>query len=194
MVLEILHYGHPTLRKVGRPIAAITPAIKKLVEDMLDTMHEANGIGLAAQQIGQDLQLALIEIPADMERPSKMWIQDKEVAMQDYMPLVLINPKISMTKKKYLDHEGCLSFPGLTAEVSRGYRVQVETTNLDGKVWHFDAAGLLGRAVQHEVDHLNGVLFIDRLSKQEREFLQDEIEEFRSKKPVTHNKVNQAAP
>jgi peptide deformylase len=182
MVLEIVQYGNPVLRKVGRKIASVTPAIRTLVEDMLETMHEAHGVGLAAQQVGKDLQLAVIEIPADIERPSKMWINDKEVNLLDYMPLVLINPKITLTKKKYLDHEGCLSFPGLTADISRGYRVHVETTNLDSKTWSFDAGGLLGRAVQHEVDHLNGVLFIDRLSKKDRELLQDEIEEARAKK------------
>lgn len=181
MVLEIVQYGNPILRKVGRKITSITPEIKTLAENMLETMRHAHGVGLAAQQIGKDLQLAVIEIPEDIERPSKMWIDDKEVNLQDYMPIILINPKITLTKKKYIDHEGCLSFPGLSAEVSRGYRVSVETTNLEGKTWSFDAAGLLGRAVQHEVDHLNGVLFIDRLSKQERELLQKEIEEARLK-------------
>jgi peptide deformylase len=182
MVLEIVQYGDPILRKVGRKIESVTPAIKKLVEDMLETMHAANGIGLAAQQIGKDLQLAIIEIPAEIERPSRMWIKEKEVNLSDYMPIVLINPKISLTKKKECDHEGCLSFPGISAEVNRSYRVKVETTTLEGKPWSFDAAGLLGRAVQHEVDHLNGILFIDRLSKEERELVQDEIEEFRSRK------------
>jgi len=181
MVLEIVQYGNPILRKAGRKITSLTPEIKTMVENMLETMRHAHGIGLAAQQIGKDLQLAVIEIPPDIERPSKMWMDDKEVNLQDYMPLVLINPKITLTKKKVLDHEGCLSFPGLSADVSRGYRVSVMTTNLEGKTWTFDAGGLLGRAVQHEVDHLNGILFIDRLNKQERELIQQEIEEARIK-------------
>jgi peptide deformylase len=180
MVLKITQYGDPILRRKGRKITKITPELKELVQNMLDTMHEANGVGLAAQQVGQDLQLAVIEIPAEIERPSKMWIDDKEVDLLDYMPLTLINPEIKLTKKKYLDHEGCLSFPGLTAEISRGYRVSVQTMDLNGKTWSFDAAGLLGRAVQHEVDHLNGILFIDRLTKTERELVQEDIEKCRS--------------
>ncbi|MDZ4788614.1 MAG: peptide deformylase [Blastochloris sp.] len=181
MVLEIVQYGDPALRKVGKKVSAITTEIKKLVDAMLDAMHAANGVGLAAQQVGQALQLAVIEIPAEIERPSKMWIDSKEVDLQAYMPLILINPEVVLTKKKDSDSEGCLSFPGLSVEINRAYRVSVTTTNLQGERWSFDAAGLLGRAVQHEVDHLNGVLFIDRLNKKDRELLKEELEEMRAK-------------
>ncbi|NJK93241.1 MAG: peptide deformylase [Blastochloris sp.] len=179
MVLKIVNYGDPILRKVGRSITKVTPEIRELVADMIDKMHEAHGIGLAAQQVGRDLQLAVIDIPKDIERPSRMWLEGKEVDLHDYMPLVLINPQITLTKKKETDSEGCLSFPGLTVEVSRGYRVSVTCMNLEGKTWSFDAAGLLGRAVQHEVDHLNGILFIDRLTKAERALAQGEIDALR---------------
>lgn len=181
MILPIVQYGNPILRKVGKPVITIDSKIKDLIQDMLDTMHHAKGLGLAAQQIGQALQLAIVELPPDLERPSRMWVGDKEVDMQQYMPIVLINPTVTSTKKKDCDTEGCLSFPNLTIEVSRGYRVRVETLNSDGKKWSFDAAGLLGRAVQHEVDHLNGVLFIDRLSKNDRELYKEEIEQLRHK-------------
>ncbi|MDD5262836.1 MAG: peptide deformylase [Methylacidiphilales bacterium] len=179
MVLPIIRYGNPVLRRKGALIEKITPEIRQLAQDMIDTMHEAEGVGLAAQQAGHALQLAVIHIPSNIERPSKMWIGGKEVDLQLYMPLVLINPKLALTKKKEIGSEGCLSFPGITAEISRGYRVKVQSLNLEGKPFAFEAAGLLGRAVQHEADHLNGVLFIDRMTPEDREALKDEIESIR---------------
>ena len=176
MILPIVQYGMPVLRRKGTNIGKITAEIRELAQNMLETMTAAEGVGLAAQQVGHALQLAVISIPADIERPSRMWVDGKEVDLQAHMPLILINPKIEITKKKEVGMEGCLSFPGINADISRGYRVKVQAQNLDGVIYKFEAAGLLGRAVQHEVDHLNGILFIDRMYPKDREALKEEIE------------------
>jgi len=93
-----------------------------------------------------------------------MWIDDKEVPIEEYMPLVLLNPKLKFSEEKESGNEGCLSFPEITAEIVRSEGVQCTATRLDGSEIKFEAAGLLARALQHEVDHLNGILFIDRMN------------------------------
>lgn len=181
MVLPIVHYGHPVLRQKGRSIDTITPDIRRLADDMIETMRDAQGVGLAAQQVGHALQLCVIEITPEIskDRPSRKWIGEKEADPHEGMPLVLVNPTLSFTKKKESGPEGCLSFPGLSAEITRPARVTVTYQDLDGRTHTFDAAGLLGRAVQHEVDHLNGILFIDRLDPADRVELRAEIEALR---------------
>lgn len=181
MILPIIPYGHAVLRKKGRTITKITPEIRQLADDMIETMREAHGVGLAAQQVGHDLQLFVLEITPEIseERPSRKWINDKEVDPHENMPLVLLNPVIELTKKKEIGPEGCLSFPGLSVEISRGYRVKVEYQDLEGAKHAFEATGLLGRAVQHEFDHLQGVLFIDRMDPRDREDMREEIEALR---------------
>lgn len=176
MILPIVRYGDPVLRKKGAKIDSITPEIGRLIGDMLETMQDAQGVGLAAQQIGKALQLAVIDVTGVTKRPSKMWIGGREVDPLDHMPLVLINPVISGTKKKYREGEGCLSFPRIYAELNRSVRVEVEGLNAAGKPVKFEAGGLLGRAVQHEVDHLNGILFIDHLDASERAELKPRLE------------------
>ena len=184
MIREIVHYDAPVLRAKGREIGAITPAIKKLIEDLFDTMRHARGVGLAAQQIGEALQLAVIDITGITERPSKMWIDGKPVDPEGYMPLTLINPVLKPTKTKITGHEGCLSFPGLTLDISRPQRVGVKTRTVDGGVFEFDAGGLLGRAVLHEVDHLNGRLFIDHISTDDRRAIREDLEYIKRGEPI----------
>ena len=123
MIREIVHYDAPVLRAKGREIGAITPEIKELVGDMFDTMRAAREVGLAAQQIGVALQLAVIDITGIKERPSKMWIKGKPVDPEEHMPIILINPVLKPTKTKVVGHEGCLSFPGLTLDIARAQRV-----------------------------------------------------------------------
>jgi len=176
MILPIVRYGDPILRKKGAKIGSITPEITHLIADMLDTMRDAQGVGLAAQQIGKALQLALVDVTGVAKRPSKMWISGKEVDPLIHMPLVLINPVISGTKKKYTEGEGCLSFPRIYTDITRSVRIEVESLNAEGKPLKFEAAGLLGRAIQHEVDHLNGILFIDHVDKEERAYLKPNLE------------------
>ena len=184
MIREIVYYDAPVLRAKGKEIGTITPAVKALVEDLLDTMRDARGVGLAAQQIGEAVQLAVIDITGVKERPSKMWIGGKPVVPEEYMPLVLINPVLKSTKTKIVSHEGCLSFPGLTLDIPRSQRVSVKTHTLDGGVFEFDAGGLLGRAVLHEVDHLHGRLFIDLISPEERRAIREDLECIRRGEPI----------
>jgi peptide deformylase len=184
MIRKIVHYDAPVLRAKGREIGAITPEIEALVEDLRDTMRVAHGIGLAAQQIGKAVQLAVIDITGIKERPSRMWIAGVPVNPEDHMPLVLINPVLKPTKTKIVGHEGCLSFPGLTLDIARAQRVAVKTRTLDGGRFEFDVGGLLGRAVLHEVDHLHGKLFIDNLSAQERRAIREDLEYIKRGEPI----------
>jgi peptide deformylase len=184
MIRKIVHYDAPVLRAKGKEIGAITPEIKALAEDLLDTMRDARGVGLAAQQIGEAVQLAVIDISGVKERPSKMWIAGEPVDPEVYMPLVLINPVLKPTKTKTISHEGCLSFPGLTIDIARAQRVAVKTRTLDGDPFEFDASGLLGRAVLHETDHLHGKLFIDHLSTEERRAIREDLEYIKRGEPI----------
>ena len=184
MIREIVHYDAPVLRAKGREVGAITPKIKALVEDLLDTMRDARGVGLAAQQIGEAVQLAVIDITGITERPSKMWIAGQPVNPEDHMPVILIDPVIKATKTKLVGHEGCLSFPGLTLDLARAQRVAVKTRTLDGGFFEFDAAGLLGRAVLHETDHLHGKLYIDHLSAEERRAIREDLEYIKRGEPI----------
>jgi peptide deformylase len=192
MIREIVHYDAPVLRAKGKEVGAITPHIRKLVEDLFDTMREARGVGLAAQQIGEAIQVAVIDVTGAKERPSKMWIGGKPVEPEAFMPLVLINPVVKGTKTKVVGHEGCLSFPDLTLDIARPQRVSVKTRTLEGGVFEFEAAGLLGRAVSHEVDHLNGRLFIDHISTQERKMIREDLEYIKRGEPIPERPAKNA--
>lgn len=174
MVLPIVHYGHPILLQKGAEISKVTDEIRKLAHDMLDTMYAANGVGLAAQQIGKALQLTVIDI-RESDRPSQLFLGAREVPVESLMPLVLINPKINNREGSELGVEGCLSFPEITGDILRASSIQVSAMDIKGSPLQFMATGLLSRAVQHELDHLNGVLFIDRMSKELREKVQPDI-------------------
>jgi peptide deformylase len=184
MIREILHYDAPVLRAKGREVGTITPAIEKLVGDLLETMRHVRGVGLAAQQIGEAIQVAVIDVTGIKERPSKMWIEGEPVDPEAHMPLILINPTVKPTKTKITTTEGCLSFPGLTLEIARGQRVTVKTRTLDGGTFEFDAAGLLGRAVMHETDHLHGRLFIDHISAEQRKTIREDLEYIKRGEPI----------
>ena len=184
MIREIVHYDAPVLRAKGKEVGAITPEIHKLIEDLFDTMRAARGVGLASQQIGEAIQVAVIDVTGIKERPSKMWIDGLPVDPEAHMPLILINPVVRGTKTKEIGHEGCLSFPDLTLDIARAQRVSVKTRTLDGKEFEFDAAGLLGRAVLHEVDHLHGRLFIDHVSPEERKAIREDLEYIKRGEPI----------
>ena len=164
MIREIVIYGDPVLRKKGKQIDKITEEIRTLAQDMIETMHDAHGVGLAAQQVGESIQLTVVDVSDSESRPSRMWIDGQEVDPKEHMPLILINPQLELSRETEIGTEGCLSFPEITADISRAERVKVNALDLDGKPVSFEAEGLLSRAVQHETDHLNGILFIDRMS------------------------------
>lgn len=147
-VRTILHYPDPRLREKARPVAEITPAIKQLVDDMAETMYAAPGVGLAATQIGEPHRIFVIDT-ANEDEPSQL--------------RVFINPEIVQRDGDVTWEEGCLSFPGVVEEIDRASKVRVRAMDRDGKVFELDADGLLAVAVQHELDHLDGVLMIDRM-------------------------------
>jgi peptide deformylase len=180
MILPIVTYGHPALRAPGERITRVTPDIINLAQDMLETMNHAHGVGLAAQQVARPVQLCVIDIRG-VERPSRMWIGGTEVDPAAHMPLILLNPEVTPAKPRETATEGCLSFPEMSAEISRPARVAVKAGTLDGGEFAFETDGLLARAVQHEVDHLRGVLFIDRMDTATKHSLRREIEDIRNR-------------
>jgi peptide deformylase len=176
MILKVVKYGEPVLRKKGAKIEAITPEIKKLIADMFDTMYASKGVGLAAQQIGQALQLTVIDVRGVTDRPSTLEVDGKPADVEEFMPLVLINPELTTVGEPVAGPEGCLSFPEVFAEITRPQFVDVKALNEKGKPIEFRAGGLLGRAIQHEWDHLHGILFIDRMERKAKDELKPELE------------------
>ena len=162
MILEIVKCGHPVLREKGQRIDRVTPELRQLAADMIETMYEANGVGLAAQQIGRALMFAIIDATAS-ELPSELFVNGQPQDLTAWMPLALINPVLSNPEGEQIASEGCLSVPDMTADIRRSAKITVRAQNLDDKEITFDCTGLLARAIQHEVDHLNGILFIDRM-------------------------------
>jgi peptide deformylase len=181
MILEVVKYGHPALRQKGERIEKVTPEIKRLVADMFETMHTNHGIGLAAQQVGQALQLAVFDVREVKDRPSLLELDGKPADVNEFMPLVLINPEIKPGGELVSGGEGCLSFPEIFAEITRPGSVDVKALNQKGKPVEFRCGGLLARAIQHEVDHLNGILFIDRMSRKTKEELRPELDDLQAK-------------
>ncbi len=163
MILPILQYGDPVLRAKGRPIEAIDDRIRELAANMIETMHAAHGVGLAAQQIGEALKLTVLDISAVEDRPSTLKLDGREIDPKTAMPLVLINPEIELRGETEVGIEGCLSFPEITGDIERAQSVTVRAQTLEGAVIQIEASGFLARAIQHEGDHLNGILFIDRM-------------------------------
>lgn len=176
MILEIVKYGHPALRKKGARIEAITPEIQKLIADMFETMEENHGVGLAAQQVSVAKQLTVIDVRQVTDRPSTLELDGQPADPADIMPLVLINPEITPVGAPATGGEGCLSFPEIFADITRPGVVDVAALDAKGKPIVFRCGGLLARAVQHEADHLNGILFIDRMEKKTKMELQPELD------------------
>lgn len=168
MLLEITVHEHPALRTKGRRVDKVDHKIRLLAQDMIETMREEEGIGLAAQQVGLPLQLFVLEVSQMKDRPSAMRMNGEAIDFEAIMPLVLINPEIEPFGKIRIESEGCLSFPGLRGDIPRPRSVRVRALSIEGEPLEFEADGLLARAVQHEFDHLQGILFIDRMSADER--------------------------
>ena len=154
-VRDILILPDKRLRLISKPVAKIDAATRKLVEDMFETMYDAPGIGLAAIQIGEPRRIVTMDL-AKKDEPKQ--------------PQVFINPElISQSGDKNIHEEGCLSIPEYYEEVKRPAEVRVRYLDLDGKQYEIDAEGLLATCIQHEIDHLDGVLFIDHISKLKRD-------------------------
>ena len=158
-LLHILEYPHPGLREKAQPIDNIDNNITELAENMLETMYEAPGIGLAATQVHEAKQLIVIDVSESKDQP-----------------LVLINPEIIETKGKHIYEEGCLSFPGVYAKVERADEIKLTYQDLDGMKREMAADDLLAICIQHEMDHLNGKVFVDYLSPLKRNRIRKQLE------------------
>ncbi|HVV00114.1 MAG TPA: peptide deformylase [Verrucomicrobiae bacterium] len=177
MVLPVVKYGTPVLRQKGDKIEEITPTITKLIADLFETMYAHKGVGLAAQQVGIPLQITVIDVRGVTDRPSSLELNGQPADVAAFMPLVLINPEVTPIGKPVAGPEGCLSFPEIFGDVTRPETVDVRALDKNGKTYEFRCGGLLARAVQHELDHLNGILFIDRMDRRTKEKLKPELDE-----------------
>jgi peptide deformylase len=174
--LVILEYPDPKLRKKAEPVAQVDDALRQLADDMLDTMYAANGVGLAATQV--DVHKRLIVLDASESR-------DK--------PLVLINPELLSAEGKAVSEEGCLSLPGIYDKLARATQIRVRALGRDGQPFEMDADGLLAVCIQHEIDHLEGKVFVDYLSELKRQLIRRRLEKER-KQRSTGSDLRASAP
>jgi peptide deformylase len=170
MILRVTQYGEPILRKVGKPIKKFNEDLAELANDMVDTMYEEEGIGLAAQQVDHALQFCVVDVrPPEGEKvPFNYSFDGKKPPLDLIMPIAIANPKITIidaTEDVY--EEGCLSFPGVNGKVDRPIGVRCEFQDTEGNSHVIEADGLLGRCILHENDHLQGKLFIDIMHKRD---------------------------
>ena len=180
MILPIVKYGHPVLRQKGAPVPELTPEIRGLITDMLETMHAGSGVGLAAQQVARPIQLAVFDVREVPDRPSTLEIGGQAVAPADYMPMVLVNPEVKPAGAPAAGAEGCLSFPEIYADIVRPESIEVRALDREGKPLQFRCGGLLARAIQHEHDHLHGILYIDRMSTETKQQLKPELDKLQA--------------
>ncbi len=164
MSLKVIHYPHPTLRHVSKPLKRVDRELREMIAEMFALMYKHEGVGLAANQVDLPYRLFIANPTGDSTK-----------AEQEF---VFINPVILSGKGQVEGEEGCLSIPGVVGQVTRKEKVQIEAYNLAGEMFSGELDGLFARIVQHETDHLNGVLFIDRLSPVQVADLRDELEEF----------------
>jgi peptide deformylase len=169
MLRPILTYGHPILRQVTKPVQNLNGDLHQLIQDMVETMYAAPGVGLAANQVGS-LHRVFVANPSEDHDPGKL--------------LVLINPELVESQDELVSEEGCLSIPEFRDEVRRSRRVLVRGLDRNGRPVQVEGEDLLARIFQHEIDHLNGVLFVDRLSPAKRDILLRKLKKtFLTKKP-----------
>ena len=157
MVLKVYKYGEKVLREKARPVAVVDDTLRKLADDMIETMHAAHGVGLAAEQVGHLEKMCVIDIPEGCE--------DRE---DELFNAPLFNPEIVAQEGSQCDKEGCLSFPKVGGTVTRAAQVTCQYLDEENRPQMITARGFLARALQHEIDHLNGVLYVDHLSAVER--------------------------
>lgn len=176
MALKIVHYNAPVLNKKGAKITVFDAALRKLAAEMVDAMHEAGGIGLAAQQIGKALQLCVVDL-RDADAEFTWSLDGRKPPLDICMPMVLANPVVTIVPgtPETLYEEGCLSFPEIRGKIARQDNIVVKFQDEHGTAHSMSCDGLLARCVQHEVDHLNGVLFIERMDKKVRSSIDDAV-------------------
>ncbi len=176
MPLRIVHYNEPVLRAKGEKVDSFDAALAGLATDMIATMHAAGGIGLAAQQVGRALQLCVVDL-RESEAEFSWELDGARPPLDLFMPLVLANPKITLAPgtTTTLYEEGCLSFPKIRGDIDRPDAITVKFQDERGVPHVLNCDGLFSRCIQHEVDHLNGVLFIDRMDKRTRAEVEDAV-------------------
>jgi len=177
MIRNIVFYPDPVLRRTGDRVTEVTAEIRQLAADMIETMYEANGVGLAAPQVGVSLQLAVIDVAHDEECVSYLRVNGEEKRLGDICPLVFINPSLETIGAKEKSEEGCLSFPDLRGDIIRPGEVRATVETLEGEKLVIETDGLFARAFQHEVDHLFGKLFIDRMSSARKLAIRRQLKE-----------------
>ena len=162
-VLDILVYPDPALKRKSLSVEKLSEDVDRLLDDMAQTMRDANGVGLAAPQVGKNIRVLVIDIPLPEENKSEFY--------------ELINPEIVSSRGFQTGEEGCLSLPGFFANIRRKEHVRVSALDREGKRFTIDADGMLSRVLQHEIDHLDGILFFDRLRRLKRDLLVKQINE-----------------
>lgn len=177
MILRVTKFGEPVLHEPGVPIREMTPEIKQLARDMLETMIAAEGVGLAAQQVDRRLRLFVVDLQMNQADVDFHYQLDgKTPPLSLFMPMVIINPVLEVTNpSKDIMEEGCLSFPGIRGDVKRPAAVRMSYTDLDGASHEIEADGFLARVFQHEYDHIEGTLFNERMPARVRKSLEPEF-------------------
>ncbi len=174
MILRVTQYGEPILRKVGAEVVSFDERLRTLARDMIETMYQEEGVGLAAQQVGEALLLFVMDPHVSSDEADFDYLLDgKKQPLELIMPMVVVNPKVTpVTEAKCGHEEGCLSFPGIRGWVERPTAVRLEFQDTEGVSHILEAAGFLARIIQHENDHVHGILFIDTMDK--RDLLKNE--------------------
>ena len=163
MKLKVYKYGEKVLREKSQPVVVVDDRLRQLALDMLDTMHEAKGVGLAAEQVGHLERMCVIDIPEGCDSP-----EDEAFNAPVQMPLILFNPAIVAREGSQRDKEGCLSFPNVGGTLTRAAQVTCQYLDVNNMPQMITARGFLARALQHEIDHLDGILYIDHMTAVER--------------------------
>jgi peptide deformylase len=172
--LVILEYPDPRLRHTAEPVPSVDDALRQFVDDLLETMYAANGVGLAATQVNVHKRVLVID-----------------VSEQRNDPLVLINPEILSAEGREIVEEGCLSLPGIYDKVQRATKIRVRAMGRDGQLFEREADGLLAVCIQHEIDHLEGQLFVDHLSELKRQLIRKRLQkERRQRAPVPETRTS----
>jgi len=164
MIRPIVLFPDPVLRRPADPVGEVTDEVARLAEDMFETMCHAQGVGLAAPQVGVSLQLAIVDVSFDPECITYLRVNGHEAALEEICPLTFVNPEIEPGSRKESEVEGCLSFPDLRGEILRPVEIKATVKTLEGETLVIETDGLFARAIQHETDHLFGRLFIDRMT------------------------------
>ena len=181
-LLRVTTYGEPVLRQKAKPVAEVTDAIRRLAEQMITTMYEneTRGIGLAAPQVDASIRLVVLDTRGD--GPPRPDASPGELLLEPRMPIVLVNPELApTTKETSVYNEGCLSIPGISGDVERPLAVRLKTALIDGSEVDVECSGLLARCLQHEIDHLDGILFVDRMDEEDKAEIAGELRALRKR-------------